>query len=48
MIKHFFKWLELVPLPYYISEEIAYAFMDRMFNKFYAIIEGFIDQGTKF
>jgi hypothetical protein len=34
MIKHFSKWLELVPLPDHNSEGTAYAFLDNMFNNF--------------
>jgi hypothetical protein len=39
MIEHFSKWLELVPLLDYSNEGIAYAFMDKMFNKFGVLTE---------
>jgi hypothetical protein len=39
MIEHFSKWLELVPLLNCNNEGITYAFMDKMFNKFGALIE---------
>ncbi len=48
MIKHFSKWLELVPLRNCISEGAAYGFLDIMLSMFGAIVELFIDQGTKF
>jgi hypothetical protein len=48
MIKHFSKWLELVPLPDCNNERFVYAFMDKMFSMFGAPIEVLIDQGTKF
>jgi hypothetical protein len=34
MIEHFTKWLELVPLSNHSSEEVTYAFLDRVFSKF--------------
>jgi len=43
MIGHFSKWLELVPLTYCNSEGGGYAFFDRVFNKFGAPAEVFID-----
>jgi hypothetical protein len=48
MIEHFSKWLELVPLPDCSSEGTAYAFLDKVFNKFGALVEFFIDQGIEF
>jgi hypothetical protein len=48
MIKHFSKWLELVPLPYCSSEGIAYAFFNKVFSRFGAPTEVFTNQGTKF
>ncbi len=48
MIKHFSKWLELVPLLDHNIEEIAYAFLDKMFRRFGASIEVLTKQGTKF
>jgi hypothetical protein len=47
MMEHFSKWLELVPLPYHNSEGVAYALLDKVFNKFGVLTEIFIDQGTK-
>jgi hypothetical protein len=41
MIKEFLKWLELVPLLNCSSEGDAYAFLNRMFNRFG------VNQGTK-
>jgi len=43
MIKHFSKWLELVPLLECNSEGTTYAFLDRMFNKFGSSTEVLID-----
>jgi hypothetical protein len=48
MIKHFSKWLELVPLPDCNSEGATYAFLDKMFNRFGALAKVIINQGTKF
>jgi hypothetical protein len=48
MIEHFSNWLELVPLLNHSSEGATYAFWDRIFNRFGAPTEVFIDQGTKF
>jgi hypothetical protein len=48
MIKHFSKWLEMVPLQDYNNEGAAYAFLDKMFNKFGAPIEVFTNQGMEF
>ncbi len=48
MIKHFSKWMELVTLSNCNSEGITYSFMERMFSRFGASIEVFIDQGMKF
>jgi hypothetical protein len=47
MIEHFSKWLELVPLLDRSSEGTAYAFIDKMFNRFGALAKVIIDQGTK-
>jgi len=47
-IKHFSKWLELVPLLDHISEGVAYAFLDKMLNRFSASVEVFTNQGMKF
>jgi hypothetical protein len=46
MIKHFSKWLELVPLLDRSSEGVAYAFLDIMLNMFGVLIEVFTNQGT--
>jgi hypothetical protein len=48
MIKQFLKWLELVLLPNCNSEGYAYAFLNRMFNRFGAPIDVLTNQGTKF
>jgi hypothetical protein len=48
MIEHFFKWLELVPLPDHSSEGVAYAFLNKVLSKFGASIKVFTNQGTKF
>jgi hypothetical protein len=48
MIEHFSKWLELVPLLDCSSEGVAYAFLDKMLNKFGVLVEVLTDQGTKF
>jgi hypothetical protein len=48
MIKHFSKWLELVPLSYCSREITTYAFLDKVHNRFSAPTEVLIDQGTKF
>jgi transposase-like protein len=48
MIEHFFKWLELMPLPNYSNERAAYAFLDRVFSRFGVPAKVFTDQGTKF
>jgi hemoglobin-like flavoprotein len=47
MVEHFLKWLELVPLLDCNSEGTTYAFLDRMFSRFGALINVFIDQNTK-
>jgi hypothetical protein len=47
MIKYL-KWLKLVPSSNGSSEEIAYAFLDRMFNRVDVPTNVFIDQGTRF
>jgi len=48
MIKHFSKWLELMPLPNYNSEGVAYVFLDIMFSMFSAPVEVFTNQSTNF
>jgi hypothetical protein len=48
IIKHFSKWLELVRLPDRNNKGVAYAFLDKMFNRFGALTEVLINQGTKF
>jgi hypothetical protein len=47
MIKYL-KWLKLVPSSNGSSEEIAYAFLDRVFNRFDVPTNVFIDRGMKF
>jgi hypothetical protein len=48
MIKHFSKWLELVPLSNQNSEGVTYAFLDKILSRFGALVKVIIDQGTKF
>jgi len=48
MIKHFSKWLELVPLPYRSNERASYAFLDKVLNSFGALTQIIINQGTNF
>jgi hypothetical protein len=48
MVKHFSKWIELVPSSDKSNEGVAYAFLDRVFNHFCAIVEVLIDQATEF
>jgi hypothetical protein len=48
MIKHFSKWLELVPFLDHRSEKTTYAFLDRIFRRFGAVVEILIDEGTSF
>jgi hypothetical protein len=42
MIEHFLKWLELVLLLDHNNEGIAYAFLDKMFNRLGVLVEIFI------
>jgi hypothetical protein len=39
MIKHFSKWLELVSLPNYSIERVAYAFLDYKISQFHVSIK---------
>jgi hypothetical protein len=48
MIKHFSKWLELVPLSNHSNEGASYAFLDKVISRFGALVEFLIDQSTKF
>jgi hypothetical protein len=48
MIKHFSKWLELVPLPNYNSEGVVYAFLDKVLSRLGAPSKVFTNQGMKF
>jgi hypothetical protein len=48
MIKHFSKWLKLVPLVDYSNEGIDYAFLNTVLNRFDVIVQVFIDQGLNF
>jgi len=44
MIEHFLKWLELVPLLDHHNDNIAYEFLGKVFRRFGASIEIFINQ----
>jgi hypothetical protein len=48
MIKHFSKWLELVPLSDCNSQGVAYAFLDIILSRFGALAEVLTDQSTEF
>jgi hypothetical protein len=48
MIEHFSKWLDLMPLPDCNNEGVAYAFLDKVCNKFGALVKVLIDQGMEF
>ncbi|CAK9875538.1 unnamed protein product [Sphagnum jensenii] len=48
MIEHFLKWIELAPLQDYSSEGVAYAFFDKVFNRFGVQIKTLINEGMKF
>jgi hypothetical protein len=48
MIKHFLKWLKLVPLLDHTSEDATFAFFDMVFNIFGALVKVLINQGMKF
>jgi len=48
MIKHFSKWLELVPLLDYSSEGTTYAFLDKVLSRFGDPVEIFTNQSIKF
>ncbi len=48
MIKHFLKWLKLVPLLNCSSEGVVYAFLDTIFIMFGALIKNFTNQSTNF
>jgi hypothetical protein len=43
MVKHFSKWIELVPSPDKSSEGVAYAFFDRVLSHFGALTEVLTD-----
>jgi hypothetical protein len=45
MIEHFSKWLELISLLDHSNEGPTYAFLDKVLNRFGAIVEVFINQG---
>jgi len=47
MIKHFSKWILLVPLSNYNSKEVAYVLLDMVLSKFGILIEIFMDQGME-
>jgi hypothetical protein len=48
MIEHFSKWLDLVPLLDRSSEGATYAFLEKVVNRFGALVEIFIDQSEEF
>lgn len=48
MIKHFLKWLKLVPSLNCSSEGVVYAFLDTIFIMFGALIKIFTNQSTNF
>jgi len=48
MIKHFFKWLKLVPLLDHNSEGVAYAFFNMVFIGFGVLVKVFTDQSIKY
>jgi hypothetical protein len=47
MIKHFYKWLELVPLLDCNNEGTTYAILDQVFNRFDILIKILTNQGMK-
>jgi hypothetical protein len=47
MIKHFPKWLELVPLLNRSSEGATYSFLDKVLIRFGVLAKVLIDQGIK-
>jgi hypothetical protein len=47
MIKHFYKWLKLVPLSDCNNEGTTYAILDKVFNRFDTLIKIFTNQGMK-
>jgi hypothetical protein len=48
MIKHFLKWLKLVPLLDHTNEGVTFAFFEMVFNRFGVLVEVLINQGMKF
>jgi len=48
MIEHSFERLELVPLSNRNSEKTTCAFLDRVLNRFGALVEVLTDQDIKF
>jgi hypothetical protein len=48
MIEHISKWLELMPLLDRNNEGVAYAFLEKMCNKFGALVKVLTDQGMEF
>lgn len=48
MIKHFSKWSKVVTLPDKFSEEVAYAFLEKVLSRFGALVEVLTDQGREF
>jgi hypothetical protein len=48
IIEHFFKLLELVPLPNHNSEGVTHAFLDKVLSRFNALVKVLTNYGTKF
>jgi hypothetical protein len=48
MIKHFSKWLELVPLSNRNSERTTCAFLDKVVSRFGVLAKVLTNQGIKF
>jgi hypothetical protein len=48
MIEHFLKWLELVPLLDHNNEGIAYAFLNKVLNRFGVLIKIFLPKVWNF
>ncbi len=48
MVEHFSKWIALVPSLDKSNEGVAYAFLDRVFSHFGALVEVLTNQGMEF
>jgi hypothetical protein len=48
MIKHFSKWLELMPLLNNSSEKVTFAFLDKVFSRFGAPTKISTNQNMEF